>query len=90
MHDEDLYAAAVEGKSIEIDIPTRQIIIGGDKTFKFQRAEMEWRLTVNRGLCEAYKKFGKEIWQHMTQRGGATGGSDNVELSEGSSDNRLH
>ena len=67
MTDENFYTVALDGASIEINIPGRKIIVDGDQTFNFRMAEMEWRLTVNRGLTAAYKKFGNAIWAKMTE-----------------------
>lgn len=90
MDDDDFYAVAVENESIEINIPARHIIVGGKKMFKFQMSEMEWRLTASHGLSEAYKKFGKVIWENLTIPDGAKGKAENaVELSEESAANPL-
>jgi 3-isopropylmalate dehydratase small subunit len=68
MSDDDFYAAATEGEEISIDVPTRTIVVGGQKKeFKFKMAEMEYRLTVNKGISESYKMYGKAIWEKLTE-----------------------
>ena len=42
-------------------------MIGGRKEFKFKMAEMEYRLTVNKGISESYKTYGKAIWEKLTE-----------------------
>ena len=67
MSDEAFFEAAVEGEEISIDVPTRTIVVGGQKEFKFKMAEMEYRLTVNKGISESYKMYGKAIWEKLTE-----------------------
>ena len=66
MGEEAFYEAAVEGAEIEIDVPARKIRVGG-REFGFKMAEMEYRLTMNKGITEAYRKFGKAIWEKLTE-----------------------
>ena len=42
-------------------------MVGGRKEFKFKMAEMEYRLTVNKGISESYKRYGKAIWEKLTE-----------------------
>jgi hypothetical protein len=67
MTDDDFYATALDGTDIEIDFPKRKILVGG-KEFGFKMADMEYRLTTNKGLSESYKKFGWAIWEKMTEK----------------------
>lgn len=67
MSDEDFYAAATENANIEIDVPQRKVHVAGQE-FDFTLTEMEYRLTMNRGMNEAYKKFGNTIWEKLTER----------------------
>lgn len=74
MTDDDFYAMAVDGTDIEIDFPKRRIVVGG-KDFDFKMADMEYRLTTNKGLTESYKKFGRSIWEKMTEKTASAGES---------------
>ena len=65
--DDAFFEAATEGEQITIDVPTRIIVIGGRKEFKFKMAEMEYRLTVSKGISESYKMYGKAIWEKLTE-----------------------
>lgn len=67
MSDEAFFEAATEGQKISIDVPTRTIVVGDGRTFKFKMAEMEYRLTVNKGITESYKMYGKAIWEKLTE-----------------------
>lgn len=62
MSDDAFFEAVTEGEEITIDVPTRTIVVGG-KNLKFKMAEMEYRLTVNNGISESYKMYGKAIWE---------------------------
>ena len=82
MGEEAFYELAVEGAEIEIDVPARNVRVGG-KEFGFKMAEMEYRLTMNKGITEAYRRFGKKIWEKLTEGGGEVeakveGGLDGV------------
>jgi hypothetical protein len=67
MSDDAFFEAVTEGEEITIDVPTRTIVVGGRKKFKFRVAEMEYRLTVNMGISESYKMYGKVIWEKLTE-----------------------
>ena len=67
MSDEAFFEAATEGEEISIDVPTRTIVVGGRQKFIFKMAEMEYRLTVNKGISESYKRYGKAIWERLTE-----------------------
>jgi 3-isopropylmalate dehydratase small subunit len=67
MSDDAFFEAATEGKNISINVPTRTIVVGDGKVFKFKMAEMEYRLTVNKGISESYKMYGKAIWEKLTE-----------------------
>lgn len=76
--DEEFYAAAQEGEDITLDIPNRNVIVGsgpGQKTFPFTLSEMEYNLTINNGVAESYRKFGKGIWESFTTGGAGAGPS---------------
>jgi 3-isopropylmalate dehydratase small subunit len=65
--DDAFFEAATEGVEISIDVPTRTIVVGRGKEFRFKMAEMEYRLTVNKGITESYKMYGKAIWEKLTE-----------------------
>jgi hypothetical protein len=67
MSDDAFFEAVTEGEEITIDVPTRTIVVGGRKNFKFKMAETEYRLTVNMGISESYKMYGKAIWEKLTE-----------------------
>lgn len=67
--DDAFFEAATEGEQIKIDVPTRTIVVGGRKEFKFKMAEMEYSLTVNKGISESYKMYGKAIWEKLAESG---------------------
>jgi hypothetical protein len=69
MSDEAFFFAATENSEIEIDVPERKIRVAGME-FGFSLTEMEHKLTVNRGMNEAYKRFGGAIWEKMTEKEG--------------------
>ncbi len=66
MSDNAFYEAAAEGQEIMIDVPNRIVSVGG-KSFEFKMAEMEYRLTMNKGITESYRKYGKAIWEKLTE-----------------------
>lgn len=35
--------------------------------YPFALSDMEYNLTVNNGMTDSYKKFGKAIWENFTQ-----------------------
>lgn len=67
MSDDAFFDAATEGERISIDVPTRTIVVCDGKVFKFKMAEMEYRLTVNKGIAESYRMYGKAIWEQLTE-----------------------
>lgn len=88
MNDDAFYSAATDGETIEIDMPNRRIIVGEDKTFDFEMPEMEWKLTMNHGISEAYKKFGPSIWEELT-RSDNSKSSDVVQTMEKPTDSNI-
>lgn len=88
MDDEAFYSAATENAEIEIDVPERTIRVAGQE-FSFTLTDMEYQLTANRGMNEAYKKFGAAIWEKLTLKDAEADG--NVMDSEriGPVDSRL-
>jgi hypothetical protein len=68
MSDEVFFSAATENSKIEIEVPEQKIYVAG-REFGFSLTEMEYKLTVNRGMNEAYKRF-RAIWGKMTEKEG--------------------
>jgi 3-isopropylmalate dehydratase small subunit len=67
MSGDAFFEAATEGKDISVNVPMRTIVVGDGQVFKFKMAEMEYRLTVNKGISESYKMYGKAIWEKLTE-----------------------
>ncbi|KAK4940303.1 hypothetical protein LTR10_019519 [Elasticomyces elasticus] len=63
--DDAFFEAAIDGEDITIDIPSRSVRVGG-KTFPFNLSEMEYNLTINNGMAESFRRFGKGIWETFT------------------------
>ncbi|KAI1610291.1 aconitase family protein [Exophiala viscosa] len=63
--DDAFFEAAKEGEDITIDIPSRSVTVGG-QVFPFNLSEMEYNLTINNGMAESFRKFGKGIWENFT------------------------
>jgi 3-isopropylmalate dehydratase small subunit len=59
--DTQFYELAVDGAEIAVDLSERHILCGG-KTFPFQLSEVEESLIEAGGLTEAFKKFGKDVF----------------------------
>ena len=64
--DDDFFALAREGKEITLDIPQRTVTVAGN-VFPFKLSEMEYNLTVNDGVAQSYRRFGKGVWEQFTQ-----------------------
>ena len=72
--DEEFHKLAQDGADITLDIPNRSVTVGSSadnsgKTFPFQLSEMEYNLTINNGVAESYRRFGKGIWETFTGKG---------------------
>lgn len=68
MDDEDFYAAAQDEVDIAIKLERRCIEIGS-KEYAFELSETEYRLTMDKGITQAYSKYGKAIWERLTRDG---------------------
>jgi hypothetical protein len=88
MSDEAFFSTATENSEIEIDVPERKIRVAGLE-FAFTLTEMEYRLTVNRGMNEAYKRFGGVIWEKMTKKESEGKGMVSRGMEAGTVDERL-
>lgn len=64
--DDAFFQAATEGEDITLDIPSRTATVAGH-AYPFALSDMEYNLTVNNGMTDSYKKFGKGIWESFTQ-----------------------
>ncbi|OQU96221.1 Aconitase domain-containing protein [Cladophialophora immunda] len=63
--DDRFYALAKDNESIEVDIQSRVVKVSGTE-FPFVLTDIEYQLTVNKGLQEMYKVYGKDIWKQAT------------------------
>ncbi|KIV79205.1 hypothetical protein PV11_06776 [Exophiala sideris] len=84
--DDAFFEAAVDGEDITIDIPSRSVTVGG-KTFPFNLSEMEYNLTINNGMAESFRRFGKGIWETFTGSN-SNGKSIAQALEEGSGEKK--
>ena len=73
MNDDSFYAAAKDERPIEIDVESRKIKIevekGEWKEWKFELSEMEYKLTLNKGVTESYRRFGRGVWEGLMGAG---------------------
>lgn len=81
--DDAFFEVAKEGEDITIDIPSRTVSVAG-QTFPLNLSEMEYNLTVNNGMAESFRRFGKAIWENFT--GSTTGGKSVARALEEGSD----
>lgn len=65
--DEGFYKLAEEGAECEIDVPSRKVKVGG-KEFAFKLSAIEEGLMRNKGVTGAFMKFGKQMWENLTER----------------------
>ena len=57
-----------EGREIEVDVEGRVVRVdveGEWSSWGFELSEIEFQLTVNRGVTESFKRYGKRIWGEM-------------------------
>ncbi|KAI9737429.1 MAG: hypothetical protein M1834_009583 [Cirrosporium novae-zelandiae] len=64
MSDDDFYKAATSRSEISVDVAGR-ILVVGEETFSFQLDPMEIGLIENKGVSEAYKRFGKNVFEKI-------------------------
>jgi hypothetical protein len=62
--DPEFYETAAEGEEISIDLDKSIISVGG-KEFPFKLAQMERELIEAGGISEAFRKFGKMLFDVM-------------------------
>lgn len=69
MQDESFYEAAKDGRAVEVDVPSRKVRIevekGEWKEWPFELSEMEYQLTLNKGVTEAFKRYGRGVWEGL-------------------------
>lgn len=93
MEEEDFYAAAKDEVPISIDVPKRIITVGdggGKKEFRFELSEMEEQLMRNRGVTKSFKKYGKAIWEKLTDGGPEREGHEIPRAEHVNADSRLN
>ena len=68
MTDDKFYEAARDGREIEIDVQRRTVRVNEEgewKEWHFELSEMEYQLTVNHGVAQSFKRYGKSIWEDL-------------------------
>ena len=63
----DFLARAQEGTAIAVDLSSLIVSCGG-KDFSFQLSEMEKQLIAVGGMTEAFRKFGKKLFDVMCKK----------------------
>lgn len=74
IQDDAFYESATDGTEIIIDVYSREITIGEQK-WSFELDNLEIKMLQNKGLAEAYKKFGKGVFDSLCEVDARTGGS---------------
>jgi 3-isopropylmalate dehydratase small subunit len=78
LEDESFYAEAKDRRAIEVDVPQREVRIdveGQWMVWEFQLSEIEYQLTLNKGIAQSYKRYGKGVWQSFMAKGKSEGES---------------
>lgn len=72
MDDENFYAAAEDGRAIEVDVPRRLVRVevaeGKWEEWPFVLSDMEYQLTLNEGVTKSFRRFGTGIWEGLMQQ----------------------
>lgn len=95
VEEDAFYEVAKEGVGISIDLPGRRIVVGeGDESreFGFGFSRIEEELLMNQGVTNAYRRYGKGIWEKLTEKKGddvADVGKGTTGGHEGNVDSRL-
>lgn len=89
MDDDAFFEAAIEGEEISIDVPSSTITVAG-RNFNFNLSEMEYMLTMNKGIAESYQKYGKAIWENLTKSGSQMKLRKAEQTDHGPTDDRLN
>lgn len=72
MDDEGFYAAAQDGRGIEVDVPRRVLRVDVDgelREWPFVLSDMEYQLTLNEGVTKSFQRYGKGIWEGLMKGG---------------------
>lgn len=75
MTDPVFYKAATDGVEMSVDLENLKIEVQADagiRTFPFQMSTMERRLTECGGVTDAWKKWGRKLWEEMCRGPGST------------------
>ena len=64
-----------EGREVEVDVERRKVRVdttgrGQWREWGFELSEMEFGLTVNKGVTESFRRFGRGIWEEMMRKDG--------------------
>lgn len=69
MDDETFFEAATDGRAIEVNVDGHIVRVEVDKgewrKWTFTLSEMEYQLTVNQGLTESFKRYGRAIFEGL-------------------------
>lgn len=65
--DEDFFTKVKEGRKISIDLERSQVHCGSE-SFGFKLSDMEEQLVAAGSLTEAFKKFGRQVFDVMCRR----------------------
>lgn len=66
--DPRFYELAKDGEVITVDVDKREARVGGE-SFGFQLSEIEYKMTVNGGIEDSFRVYGKGIWEELTGSG---------------------
>lgn len=73
--DPHFYEVATDGQEITIDSVGRKVRVGGEE-FGFALSEIEYALIRNRGITEAYNRYGVALWSQLASSANASGEKD--------------
>lgn len=66
IQDESFYESAMDNFEITIDVYGREIAIE-ERKWKFELDNLEIKMLQNKGLAEAYKRFGKGVFDSLCE-----------------------
>ena len=90
MTDESFYETAKDGRAIEVDVQRRVVKIEVDgewREWSFDLSEMEYQLTLNKGITESFKRYGRGVWEGLMQPESSKQTLDEAALLQGIEDN---
>jgi hypothetical protein len=64
--DQEFHNLAIDSAEVEVNLGRRLVSVAG-KSFPFVMDDMEIRLIENKGLSEAYRRFGKSMFKTLTE-----------------------